>query len=313
MTITILICTHNRVDLLANTINSINRARRPRDCRVELLVIANACSDLTGEFLDQYKRQFEAENWLALHWEEEPTPGKSHALNRAISIINTPEVAFVDDDHRIDNDYLVNICNALNDHPKATIICGRILPDWDGREPAWVHDTGPYRIYPLPVPRYDQGNKPHQILTGGAIPGGGNLILRKEVFDRVGGFSTDLGPHGHDLGGGEDSDFVSRALAEGEIIQYVPNIIQYHYVDLERFQLKYLLAKSYQRSQSVTRVRSDINSFPPRYLWRKLFSYLLNTITSLYWPQTRFFLMRTAATLGEISAYKRRTQRAANK
>ncbi len=305
--LTILICTHNRAELLERTLLSLNAVDAPRNWKVDILVAANACDDRTHAFLNEYEQQADSCRWLPLYWLAEPTPGKSHALNTAIPLIRSDLVAFVDDDHRVDADYLVNICRAAERYPKADIFCGRILPDWDGAEPVWVHDTGPYRIYPLPVPRYDQGDVPHQIMEGGAIPGGGNLILKREVFERVGSFSTELGPHGHNLGGGEDSDFIKRALSLGEFIQYVPDIVQYHYVDLERFAFLYLIKKSYQRSLSVTRVRKEINSLPPRYLWRKLFVYLFHTATSLYWPQTRFFLMRTAATLGEIGAYRHRS------
>ena len=86
-----------------------------------------------------------------------------HALNRAVPLVENGILAFVDDDHRVDEDYLVEIYKASRAYSHAGLICGRILADWDGREPAWVHDTGPYRIYPLPVPLYDEGDQPKEI------------------------------------------------------------------------------------------------------------------------------------------------------
>ncbi len=104
------------------------------------------------------RRSRPSHGWLPLQLIEVPTPGKSHALNRAIPEIDTELTAFVDDDHRVDENYLIAIEQAAQTWPDAGLYCGRILPDWDGSEPAWVHDEGPYRIYPLPVPRYDQGD-----------------------------------------------------------------------------------------------------------------------------------------------------------
>jgi GT2 family glycosyltransferase len=308
----IVICTYNRRDLLARTLSSLNEMSRPADCHVAILVVANACTDGTATLLESYERDAAQHSYLPLRWIEESEPGKANALNTAIRYAYGRVLAFVDDDHRVGQGYLESIHRAVHTHPEWTMVCGRIWPDWDGREPAWAHDFGPYTIYPLPVPRYDQGTDEQEIAGDRGLPGGGNLAIRQEVFVRIGGFSTELGPEGHNLGGGEDSDFISRALRAGERLGYVPDMLQYHYVDGERFRLHYLLRKSYQRSHSLTRVRQTHASFPPRFLWRKLMQYVLNAATALYWPEVRFFLVRIAATLGEIRGYLPTTRRASS-
>ena len=258
-TLTVLICTHNRAELLARTLQFLNEATRPRNCSVDVFVVANACTDDTHDLIAAYphntKSGIDKREALPLRWVAEPLPGKSHALNRAIPLLTAELVAFVDDDHRVDIDYLQSICRAAETHRDMDIFCGRILPDWDGSEPAWVHNNGPYRIYPLPVPHYQQGERAKEITIEGPAPGGGNLCVRRRVFDRVGRFAEELGPHGHDLGGGEDSEFVYRCLAAGMRIQYVPDIVQFHYVDLERLRFGYLLRKSFQRSRSGIRTK----------------------------------------------------------
>ena len=215
-------------------------------------------------------------------------------------------VTFVDDDHRVDENYLAGIYAASESYPEATLFCGRILPDWDGSEPAWAHDEGRYRIYPLPVPLQDQGDDPHSIDQKGFIPGGGNLFLRRTVFDRVGGFSQELGPQGHNLGGGEDTDFVLRALRAGEKMVYVPDVKQYHYVDTDRFRLGYILRKSFQRSRAAVNTR-HVHTKVPLYMWSKLAGYTFHVLYSLSRSKTRFYLVRVAAVLGEISGTSRRT------
>jgi arylsulfatase A-like enzyme/GT2 family glycosyltransferase len=296
--LTVLICTHNRADLLERALASLNAATRPM-MPVGILVVANACTDDTVARMQAYQARQDAEKWLPLQVLEEPAPGKSHALNRAISELRTELTAFVDDDHRVDKGYLTAIEHAARLWPDAGLYCGRILPDWDGTEPAWVHDTGPYRIYPLPVPRYDQSDRP-KIITAeeGPIPGGGNLVVRRRVFDVTGEFSTELGPHGHDLGGGEDSEYVLRAMVRGIRCQYTPDMIQFHFVDTDRLKLGYLLRKSYQRTRSTSRIHG--NGRVPLYMWRKLAEYGFHSILSLSWAKRRFYLVRTAAALGEV-------------
>ncbi|MEJ2644248.1 MAG: glycosyltransferase family 2 protein [Gammaproteobacteria bacterium] len=281
MDVEIVICTFNRSALLRRTLQYLDRARRPNDCAVGVLVVLNACTDDSDQMLVAHAGEKHPEQRLPLRWIEEPRRGKSFALNTAIEACSAPIMAFVDDDHRVDDGYIVGIHRAVQDYPDSDIYCGRILPDWDGREPAWLHADNEYAVYPLPVPRYDLGDQPRGLDKEGPIPGGGNLFLRS-------------------------SDFMRRALAAGAVLRYVPTVVQYHYVDGERLRLGYLVRKSYQRSLAVTRVQHAEARLPPRYLWRKLGGYLLHLATSLSWPQTRFYLVRVAAALGELSAYFKR-------
>ncbi|SIQ74387.1 Arylsulfatase A [Aromatoleum tolulyticum] len=301
MSLTVLICTHNRVELLERVIASLNAAHRPPDTEVRLLVVANACTDGTHDLLANYYRI--GDELLPLDWIAEPTPGKSHALNRALPQVSGRVVAFVDDDHRVDSDYLVEIANAVRKWPEAGLICGRILPDWDGTEPEWVHDDGPYRIYPLPVPRYDQGDTPMQVDLDGAIPGGGNLVAHTDVIRATGPFLTELGPTGHDLGGAEDLEWIRRALRGGATLRYAPAIVQYHFVDGERLTLSYLMRKGFHRSKSVMRFRRT-ESGVPLYMWRKVASYASGCALALNAQARRFYLVRIASALGEVSGMR---------
>jgi GT2 family glycosyltransferase len=308
--LTILICTHDRAGLLEQALASLNAARRPAVWKVEILVAANACRDGTHALLDAYRKQATAHGWLPLTWFAEPTPGKSHALNSALPRLGSELVAFVDDDHRVDAGYLEAVCTAADMHPQVGLFCGRILPDWDGSEPPWVHDKGPYRIYPLPVPRFDLGEVSRAVTPDLAIPGGGNLFLRTDWLGRVGRFSTDLGPTGHDLGGSEDMEWVLRALQLGAQLQYVSAALQYHYVDTHRLTLPYIIKKAYKRTASTVLLDPTLQGCKaPRYLYRKLAGHALAALTAVSQAKRRFFLVRTAATLGEFAGYRQRGKR----
>jgi len=301
--LTIVICTHNRANLLKVTLDSINSATRPHNFNLSILVIANACRDKTIAELQHYISTQEPTFNLPLQYREEPRPGKSYALNLALKNIPVGYIAFVDDDHRVDSDYFVSITKAIAAHPQCPLFCGQIIPDWTGKEASWVHASGQYKIYPLPVPHFEMGDKPLIIGQNQRIPGGGNLIAHTNLFKLVGGFCVDLGPSGHNLLGGEDSDFVLRSLEAGHELRYEPTIVQYHYVDLERFKLRYLLLKSFQRSRSITLARNPSPLSIPLYQWRKLFNYSTGVLLSLSWEKSRFYLMRIASSLGEMAGY----------
>ena len=90
-------------------------------------------------------------------------------------------------------------------------------------------------------------------------------------------------------------------MAHGESICYLPAMLQYHYVDLERLKLSYLVRKGYQRSRTITRVRRGGGGVP-RYLWKKLAIYAAKAaVFCLGMARRRFYMVRTASVLGEIS------------
>ena len=301
VSLVVIICTHDRSRLLERTLSWLNDAHRPAELAIKLLVVANACTDDTVAVLDTHSRQ--DMRGLPLSWIEEETLGKSHALNKAIKLVDTDIAVFVDDDHRVDAEFFTAINQAVKDYPDAGLFCGKVIPDWDRTEPSWVHDEGPYRIYPLPVPNFNMGDSPCEITATGRIPGGGNLIMRSEIFNIVGSFDIGLGPRGRGLAGSEDTDFVLRVLAHNIGGQYLPDIVQFHYVDKEHLKLRYILAKSYQRSRSITSVTAE-KSRIPAYQWKKFAIYLLKAGCSMSLLRTRFYLVRLMAVLGEMQGIR---------
>lgn len=256
--------------------------------------------------LDAYIAETETAGLIPLRWFGEPKPGKSNALNSAIPRMAGDYTVFIDDDHRVDSGFLTAISRAIEAYPEADLFCGKILPDWDGSEPEWVHEQGEYRIYPLPVPRFDLGPRPQKIDRDIAVPGGGNLIVKTALFAEVGGFSTDLGPVGHNLGGAEDFDWVMRAYGMNKTVWYCPDIVQYHYVDRERLRLSYLMKKAYERSSSTVRLSEAALArrwLVPRYLVRKLLTYFFHAALTPNRNRRRFYLVRLAAAAGEIKGF----------
>lgn len=299
MELTVVICTHNRVDLLRSTVGHLDAAVRPPGMVIKLLIVANACSDGSREWL-QRRVQCQDGEALVTTWLEEPKPGKSRALNLAIANLETAWAAFVDDDQRVAVDFFQATAAALRAQPEVRFFCGRLLPDWTGGEPSWARDDGPFRIYPPPITSYDLGDEPLVVSAGTEIPAGGDLIVHRKIFEDIGDFDTELGPKGHDLVGSEDTEFVLRALAAGEVIRYVPTIVQFHYVDMARLRIGYLMRKAYQRSRSITRSEFQGRRSVPRYFWRKLAGYMVRTVLSTSVAKTRFYLVRLAATWGEM-------------
>lgn len=303
MKLTIVICSHNRWELLKAAIDSINAADRPDNHDITILVIANACTDNTVIELEKYQAKQLTSNFTPLFFAEEVKIGKSYALNYAVRLIKDGYLCFMDDDQRVDRNYFVAIIKALDIFSEATMLCGPLFPDWIGNEPNWIHETGKYRVYPLPVPFFDLGNIPLKIIQETQTPPGGQVIIRRDVFNRIGLFSEKLGPMGHNLMGSEDTEFFLRAIENNESFHYIPSIIQYHYVDANRLKLGYLLKNSFQRNRSLTMTHHPDTRKTPLYLWSKLLNYIFGAIFSFKPVKIRFYLLRCAGILGQITGH----------
>lgn len=303
--LTVIICTHNRAELLQRALQSLDDAKRP-ETAVGILVVANACTDSTLELLAQ--RASRAAPALPLAWIDEPRKGKSNALNAALVSAAGDLLAFIDDDQRVDGDFLVEVCLAAERSPEAAAFCGRLLPDWTGQEPAWIHDRSQYRIAPLPVPHFEPTADPAWIdMSANALPSGGNLVVRRSWVDRVGLFSTALGPVGHDLAGGEDSEWIQRGLALGARLRYEPSIVQRHHVDPARLRLPFMLRLAFLRTSAAVQIGIDRPSTGiPLWTLRKSVAFGLLALTSFAANRRRHFLLRAAAAAGEFAGYLRR-------
>ena len=112
-----------------------------------------------------------------------------------------------------------------------------------------------------------------------------------------------------DFAAGEDMIQLNRsvfgAIAAGARLQYVPDIVQYHYVDPLRLKLSYLLKKAFERSASVVRLSDEPVSsrFIPPYMIRKAAEHSLAATVSASRQMRRFHLVRAAASLGEIKGH----------
>ena len=298
--IAVVICTHNRAGLLLDTLNSLAACTPFSGPPIEVMVVANHCSDDTSARVRTFTERLRRGD-LRVCLIEEARAGKSYALNRALTETRAGVLCFIDDDQTVHPGFLAALVDGLNQHPDDTLFCGRIWPAWDGSEPRWVHAKAPYRVPIRPFPEFDPGESSFQLPPDARLPSGGNLAVRREVFAQIGGFSTRLGPTGHNLVGGEDHDFLCRALNAGHRIRYLPQMRQRHAVLHDRLTLGYTLRKSFLRSRASHQIRAN-QPQPRAYMVRKLAGCAVRAIGTFNRDRRFFYLIRTAASAGELSA-----------
>jgi glycosyltransferase involved in cell wall biosynthesis len=265
--LTIVVCTHNRADMLRDMLRSLSDSMAGAVDDAHVLIIDNASTDHTRHVVRQ------AASHIRLRCVTEPKLGLSAARNRALREAGEGAVWFLDDDVTVTPGWFSAARRALEDHPEADWMGGRILPRWPRRIPCWMptDDDCPYKGM---LVWYDQGQD-DKALTPDMPPFfGANLMFRTRVFHAARRFDESLGPLGKRPRLGDDVGLQSALLAEGRVGRYVPAAAVYHPALPERLLLRYLLSWHCESGLATVRIahQADIPGRwlgVPRYIYRQ--------------------------------------------
>jgi GT2 family glycosyltransferase len=84
-------------------------------------------------------------------------------------------------------------------------------------------------------------------------PFGTNMAFQKWVFEKYGGFRTDLGPRPGSEIRNEDTEFGQRLLTAGEQLRYEPSAVVYHTIPEARLRKPYFLAWWFAKGRADAR------------------------------------------------------------
>lgn len=241
--ITAVVCTHNNQNQLVNTLESLLVQSLPAE-RYEVIVVDNASSDDTEAVCATYPQ------FRCIHEDE---TGLSHARNAGIAAARSSLIAFIDDDAEADPLWLESILRVFQSNPDIWAAGGKVLPIWDAPRPDWLTEQH-YRSLSLVEwgPEQRELKWPERVI-------GTNCAFRKEVFDSIGLFQTDLGRVGKVLLGNEDTEIQERIHANGKLVVYSPNAVVHHHVPAERMTREYLQRRDEGTiiSRQVLKLRSE--------------------------------------------------------
>ncbi len=239
--LTIAICTYDRSTLLSECLQSIY-VQEGED--VEVIVVSNHPSP--SKLADVQEITSLYKGCKLLH---EGNVGLSHARNLALKHCHTKYIAYVDDDARLNVNYLSTAKNLLKEH---SMIClgGHIQSWWYYGRSNWLAE--------------DWGQKPllaeHlQILKDDQYLWGSNIIVDTQCLKEVGGFPLKRGMIGTKLGYGAENLMQIELRSRGHAIFYTPTLIVDHVITAEKLHLSWHL-------KSIVRTYNDGRDiFPEQY------------------------------------------------
>lgn len=237
MNISVILCTYNRCQSLAKALDSVATQTFSEPVEWEVLVVDNNSRDQTREVVEDFSCRYPGR----FRYLFELRQGKSYALNTGIREARGDVLVFTDDDVTVQPTWLRNLTAHLEDGWAGA--GGRTRPASAITPPRWLAlDTHAGVLYA----HFDLGDQPLQL---DRPPYGANMAFRREMFEKHGGFRTDLGPGPpsrpiHRFG--EDTEFGYRLLAAGERLRYEPSAVVYHAVSQERIGKEHFLASSFE-------------------------------------------------------------------
>ncbi|UCC64447.1 MAG: glycosyltransferase family 2 protein, partial [Anaerolineae bacterium] len=239
LTISVIIPTHNRCASLRRTIDALC-AQTYSPQQVEVIVVADGCTDGTVEMLHHYRAPF------ALHIVEQLGQGAAGARNHGAARASGRMLLFLDDDIEATPSLIERHVHAHQRWPGHVVI-GACPPVFEGHTGIfqmglrqWWEDQ--FRAMRQSDHRYTY----RDLLTG-------NLCLESGLFARVGGFDPTLRCR-------EDYEFGLRVLKAGVSFTFAAGALAYHYETSD-------LDRSFQRIRQEGRADVQIGRRHPELRW----------------------------------------------
>jgi GT2 family glycosyltransferase len=205
--VSVIVPTFNRPQLVSRAVESIAKGDEPP---AEIVVVDQSAAphpDLASEPVVGDCR---------IRYVRSSSSGLSAARNEGVAAAAHAILAFTDDDVVAPPGWLATLVSALVDAGERTVVSGRVLPGEP--EVPGGFQVG-LRIDDEPSIATEPGSRDPLV--------GGNTAMRRDAFERVGGFDARLGA-GTRYGGAEDNDLGLRLLRAGYSIRYVPGAVLYH-------------------------------------------------------------------------------------
>ena len=247
--LSLVIATYNRAEQLMVTLGSVAMQNAEAESW-ECIVVDNNSSDNTRERVEAFKSEH---NSLNIRYIFEQNQGLSYARNAGIMASRGDIVAFIDDDERIVSDFVSAYIDLFDQHPDAMAAGGEIIAEYPTGRPRWMS-----RYTERPIANPMSFGDRVKLFPSSRIPGGGNMAMRRRVFDSIGMFNTSLGRTGKRLLGGEESDLFERIVKHEYRVYYTPRAVMYHIIPMEKLSRDYFVRLATNTGISQ-RTRSELN------------------------------------------------------
>ncbi len=318
-TATVLICTYNRADALASTLDSIASTANDSPFDWEVLVVDNNSTDGTRHVVESRAAAYP----VRLRYLFESRQGKSNALNTGMRDSSAEVIVFTDDDVNVPAGWLDAAVTPLLERADVDYTGGPVRPMWRGTPPSWLEPSGNLGGT---IAVKDHGPEAFIFEDEKKTPLGVNMAVRRSLIERIGGFRPDLGRSGASLLRQEQAEFFYRSREAGARGLYVPRMVLDHEVPASRLTFEYFRRWWYWKGVSHSRLHRihgrtelgvELSQAPhlaglPRFILRSLLRHLAGAaLGALTLNRSRIAreCLKIAYAIGYIREHRRSARR----
>ncbi|MCZ2822752.1 glycosyltransferase [Modestobacter sp. VKM Ac-2977] len=198
--VSIVVCSRDRPDQLAQSLAAIGQVRLPGD---QLIVVDSASGTP-----DTQRVAHEGGADVVVRCE---LKGLSRARNAGLRASTADVVVFTDDDCRPETGWIEGLLEGLS-ADDAVVATGAVVPLGEGFLSGMTHATGERQTHPIAT---------------NPLGHGANMAMRRQALEDIGGFDEQLGA-GAPLRAADDWDVFLRLLRTGGALVYVPGAVVRH-------------------------------------------------------------------------------------
>lgn len=232
--ITIAICTYNRAGYLKDTLDDLSGQSISSE-KFEILVVNNNSKDGTETVCEIFEKTHPDHNF---RYVKELKQGLSYARNRAAREAETPVLLYIDDDVKLPENFVETALEYIQRRTSTMCAGGRIHVEFEDDETDWI----PNELMPM-FGLHDLGDQ-DKLYPSSNFPRGGNMMIRKSIFDAFGYFDTQLGRKGETLLGSEEKHFFEKIRKNGVELHYWTNMELTHRIGKQRLKTEYIREQS---------------------------------------------------------------------
>ncbi|HVJ31572.1 MAG TPA: glycosyltransferase [Terriglobia bacterium] len=233
MKISVIICTRNRAHAIEGSLDSVAAAiAAAGPVEAEIVVVDNASDDDTAERV----RGWASRNAVPVNLQYETQRGLCFARNCGLRAARGELIAFTDDDCRWSETYVQEWLAHVAQDRGPVLRGGRVELGDPSDMPITVKTSMEKVTWSL-----DQ--KSARFGTLGLCIIGCNMTMSRALIERVGPFDVRFTSKG--VSGADDTDLVYRCYLAGIPIEYVPDMVVYHYHGRKTQEQAYKLMSSY--------------------------------------------------------------------
>ena len=265
MFISVVVCTYNRDKHIKRALDSLINQDFDTSA-YEIIVVDNNSTDNTSEIIHQFKKDNPNHN---ITLAKETNQGLSFARNKGIELAKGQYVSFIDDDGIAQADYISKIKFYTDKYPEILAFGGKVLAKYEtGIEPEWMSKYIERIISIVDMGEYVK-------LFKNTYPVGCNMIFKKEIFDKLGGFNTQLRLRS------DDKYIFLKIMNAGYKVLYLPKVVVQHFIDDFRTKKEYIVRVSKLNGKAENiRINSLPNKKNINYI-KRLTDYLFKVSASL--------------------------------